>query len=250
MRSRREFSDEWLDVAGGIAPRSVKGSWMNRAEGMGMAGSVTEAELKQVVDWYSAAQLPTRMKVCPYADESLLKNLCIADFRMTGFEQVFALSLTDARLQTPAVLDPSVEIRRIEHADEAGIRILSLALAAGFATPTSPPCEKDLEHMARCMRRGRASTFAAFAEGVCIGGGGVELDGDLAVLYGAAVAAVWRRKGVQQALMSARLEEAASRGGAIAIISSTPGEGTERNALRFGFAPVYTKVMMERSFVA
>jgi GNAT superfamily N-acetyltransferase len=64
------------------------------------------------------------------------------------------------------------------------------------------------------------------------------------VLFGLAVHADFRRRGIQQALIAARLEFARERGCRIATIGSRPGAGTERNVRRFGFQVAYTKAIV------
>jgi GNAT superfamily N-acetyltransferase len=54
----------------------------------------------------------------------------------------------------------------------------------------------------------------------------------------------FRRRGIQQALMAARLEHAASRGARFATIGARPGIPTNRNAMRMGFRLAYTKVVL------
>jgi GNAT superfamily N-acetyltransferase len=56
----------------------------------------------------------------------------------------------------------------------------------------------------------------------------------------------FRRRGIQQALIAARLNYAAARGARLATIGSKPGAGTERNVRRMGFATAYTKPVMVR----
>ncbi len=247
VRARREFADEWIEVAGGVAPRSTPGSWMNRAEGLGMTGPVSDDEIRRVVAWYSERGLPCRIKVCPYADEGLVPRLVEQGFRLKEFEQVFAVRVGGVGDVVAADLPRGLELRVLDRGDERAIGELSRVLAAAFATQATPAVPSDLEYSARCMRRDRATTFGVYADGACVGGGGVEFDGDLAVLYGAAVSEGWRRRGVQRAIIGARLREAAQRGARTAIVSGTPGAGTERNALRAGFWPIYTKVLMVRA---
>lgn len=54
----------------------------------------------------------------------------------------------------------------------------------------------------------------------------------------------FRRRGIQQALIAARLQACVDAGCELACIHSSPGIGTERNAARMGFALAYTKVTL------
>jgi GNAT superfamily N-acetyltransferase len=54
----------------------------------------------------------------------------------------------------------------------------------------------------------------------------------------------YRRRGIQQALIVARLERGRERGSRQAFIISGPGIPTERNATRLGFGMAYTRVVL------
>ena len=63
-------------------------------------------------------------------------------------------------------------------------------------------------------------------------------------LFGASVLPAFRRRGIQQALISARLQTALSLGADLASITSHPGIPTERNAARLGFQLAYVRAVM------
>jgi len=53
----------------------------------------------------------------------------------------------------------------------------------------------------------------------------------------------FRRRGIHQALIAARLERARALGSALATIVSHPGQPTERNAARLGFRMAYARTV-------
>ena len=63
----------------------------------------------------------------------------------------------------------------------------------------------------------------------------------LAQFAGAATAPAHRRRGVQTALLSARLAHAAAVGCDIAVITTVPGSKSQQNAQRQGFDLLYTR---------
>jgi ribosomal protein S18 acetylase RimI-like enzyme len=69
------------------------------------------------------------------------------------------------------------------------------------------------------------------------------MDG-IAALTGAATAPEHRRRGVQTALLSARLADAASAGCDVAIITTQPGSKSQQNAQRRGFDLLYTRAVL------
>jgi len=68
----------------------------------------------------------------------------------------------------------------------------------------------------------------------------------VAQLTGAATAPAHRRHGVQAALLSARLADAAAAGCDIAVITTQPGSTSQANAQRRGFDLLYTRAILVR----
>ena len=89
---------------------------------------------------------------------------------------------------------------------------------------------------------GKCAPTSYFCAAIC-GIGTTARDG-LAALFGTSVLPAFRRRGIQTALIAARLERARQRDCTFATIHSRPGIPTERNAKRMGFALVYTKAIM------
>lgn len=66
----------------------------------------------------------------------------------------------------------------------------------------------------------------------------------LAQLGGAATVPAFRKRGVQAALLHARLTHARSLGCTMATVSAIPGNGSCRNIERAGFSFAYTATIM------
>lgn len=63
-------------------------------------------------------------------------------------------------------------------------------------------------------------------------------------MFGDATLPEWRGRGVQTALLKARLERALHAGCDLAAAGASPGSGSQRNMERLGFRVAYTQVMM------
>jgi GNAT superfamily N-acetyltransferase len=72
----------------------------------------------------------------------------------------------------------------------------------------------------------------------------MRLDGDVALLAGAATLPAFRRRGVQRALLRARLADAARAGCARAIVVTQPGTTSQANAQRQGFHLLYARALL------
>ena len=86
--------------------------------------------------------------------------------------------------------------------------------------------------------------YAALRDGVLAGGAGLRIADGVAQLAGAATAPAHRRHGVQTALLSARLADAAAAGCDVAVIVTQPGSKSQQNAQRRGFDLLYTRAVL------
>jgi ribosomal protein S18 acetylase RimI-like enzyme len=66
----------------------------------------------------------------------------------------------------------------------------------------------------------------------------------VAQLTRAATAPVFRRRGIQSALLAARLADATAAGCDIAVITVQPGSTSQQNAQRNGFDLLYTRAVL------
>src|SRR6185437_6511863 len=88
--------------------------------------------------------------------------------------------------------------------------------------------------------------YAALRDGVLAGGATMRLAGGIAQLTGAATAPAHRRRGIQTALLAARLADATAAGCDIAVIVTQPGSKSQQNAQRQGFDLLYTRAVLVR----
>jgi GNAT superfamily N-acetyltransferase len=86
--------------------------------------------------------------------------------------------------------------------------------------------------------------YAALRGGVIAGGATMRIAEGVAQLTGAATAPAHRRRGVQTALLSARLADAAATGCDVAVITTQPGSKSQQNAQRQGFDLLYTRAVL------
>lgn len=243
----REIADESRPVGGGIAGRGAPGSWCNSAVGLGMGGPVTRDELAETAAWYESAGIEPRFEVCPYADASLLQGLAALGFVPRDFETVLFRPLGPSDdFATPHPPPAGLSVRPVDPADPAMVRAYSATVAPQFCPPGVTPTEADLQVSDRAVRHHRTIALGAWMDGAIVGGGAMELHGEIAALFGLAVLPEHRRRGIQQTLIAERLRLARDRGARVATIGSRPGQGTERNVRRMGFATAYTKVILVR----
>jgi ribosomal protein S18 acetylase RimI-like enzyme len=86
--------------------------------------------------------------------------------------------------------------------------------------------------------------YVALREGVIAGGASFRMAEGVAQLTGAATAPRHRRRGVQSALLSARLADAAAAGCDIAVVTTQPASKSQENVQRRGFDLLYTRAVL------
>lgn len=242
-----EVADEAEALGGGTMCFGGKGSWCNQASGQGLDGPVEDAGVDRLVDFYVQRGAEPKVELCPFADGGFVEGLSRRGFTIREFENVFVRELgvegpPDGGLggAWPAGL-------RFERVEDPGGELAGV-FEGLFAGVFAPPAGADGEAQARTVRRmiehPLCEVTVAFVDGRAAGAGVLEVRGGVAALFGGAVLEGFRRRGIQQALMSHRLRRAREAGAVLACIHSRPGISTERNALRLGFIPAYSKAIV------
>ncbi len=239
------IAPENIRVAGGIACFAGPGSWCNLVLGIGLSGPVTLEELDRIETFYAGKGVPIRMELSPYVDPGLLATLAARGFKLVRFENLLARELReDEDPWAGATLPEGIVVRKMEPGEEE--RFVEVS-GSGFRPEGEPMAEADREVSLRMVQNPRTISVMAWAGSDAVGAGSAEVRGEVAALFGTSVLPAYRKRGIQAALIRARLVEARARGATVATIGSLPGEPTERNVQRVGFRVVCTRVHLERA---
>ncbi|MCC6230472.1 MAG: GNAT family N-acetyltransferase [Phycisphaerales bacterium] len=234
-------------ASGGTIARSEPGSWTNNAVGMGVCGAVAKKEVDALIEYHASKGIEPRIELCPFADEGFVRELADRGFVPRIFENVFFRELVAGEdVRAVVTLPGELVIEQVDPASDAAVREFAIVSTSGFAPPGYVVPESDLRVVARMVRDPRCVSVLARLGGVAVGGGTMAVHGDIAALFGLSVLEAYRRRGVQQALLAARLNIGITRGATLATIGSKPGIATERNVRRMGFQLGYTKVHLVR----
>jgi len=232
----------FISVAGGHAAFGGSESPLTQAFGLGLDGPVTEADLVAMEQFYRAHVAAVNIETCPLADPSLLRLLNERSYRPIEYSNVFARELTkDDALAWP---DPgsTVHVRRPGQ-DEA--ESFSLLVAKSFFENGNVSPE-FLDVIVCPFYAAGAFFFLAEVDGVSAGGAMMSIHRGVASLGGAGTLPDFRNRGVQKALLLARLAQATQLGCDLAMVATAPGSGSQRNVQRLGFSVVYTRTKFIR----
>jgi len=225
------------EIAGGFALYAGDGSPANRAAGLGLHGPVHHAELERVEQFFHSRNALAKLDVCPLADESLFELLKHDAYHLEGFFNALARPLTDDT--TPA---ESAEIQ-ITRAKPEEAELWICTTAQGFAE-ADDPSQRDLDILAPNFHSANAACFFAWMDGQPAGGGAMFIHQGTVELGGASTRPAFRKRGVQTALLQARLTAARSAGCDLAMVMTEPGSDSQRNIQRAGFQLAYTKAIL------
>ncbi|WP_309570401.1 GNAT family N-acetyltransferase [Deinococcus sp.] len=145
----------------------------------------------------------------------------LALLRDRGYALDYVLHLYMHDLQTL----PGVRLPVHEESDADAWAALS---ARGFG-PGSETIMQVVAHGPGIRR------FVATVDGTPAGSGALGIKDDVGALYGMSTVPQARNRGVQAALIAARLHAASTAGATLATVFTTPGTGSERNITRAGF---------------
>jgi GNAT superfamily N-acetyltransferase len=231
-------------IAGGFAVYCGANSPITQAVGLGLDGAVSEGEFDRLEHFYRSRGEPVRVETCPLADHSLVEHFGKRGYRVTEFSNVMALPLNAADGAESWRRPPAgMTIEKIGH-DQ--IDLWTLTVAQGFAEQF-PVTQEILEVMKMFALGPSAECYLARLDGKVAGGATLAIREGLAGLFGASTLPAFRNRGVQTALLGARLSRAAAAGCDLAVSLAAPGSTSQRNIVREGFSVLYTRVKFERA---
>jgi GNAT superfamily N-acetyltransferase len=236
-----------MSIAGGVASFAEPDSPFNKVAGLGFGGVPSANALEEVERAFAAHDAPVQIELTHLADLAIAALLTGRGYRLESFENVLGRALTTS---IDRVTPPGVEVRPTTGDEfEAWLDIV----VDGVANPDAQgvPSHEEFPRQVvvaaeRALVAAGATCYIAFRDGVVAGGASMRLSNGIAQLTGAATAPPHRRHGVQTALLSARLSDAAEAGCDLAVVTTQPGSKSQQNVQRQGFDLLYTRAVLMR----
>jgi ketosteroid isomerase-like protein len=232
-------------VAGGVASLAGEGSPYNKVAGLGFGGMPDSAALDEIEKAFADCGAPVQVELAHLADPAIGVLLAGRGYRLESFENVLGRALTG---ESGRVMPPGVEVRL---SGEEEFETWLDVVAEGSVHPDTqgvPWHEEFSREAIIAAERDSAAAgdvrYAALRDGVIVGGATMRMAEGIAQLTGAATVPAHRRRGVQTALLSARLADAAAAGCDVAVITTQPGSKSQQNAQRQGFDLLYTRAVL------
>ncbi|QSQ13723.1 GNAT family N-acetyltransferase [Myxococcus landrumensis] len=226
-----------LEVAGGLALFNGPGSPLTQAIALGLDGPIDAATLDRVEAHLGQGGGPVPIELTPFSDPSLAQELARRGYRVAEFQQVLARALPGAPF--PA---HTAEVRPIQPGEA---ELFSRTVGQGFMGREELTDDEATLMISTATMPG-TTCFLAWVGGEPAGGGTAAVHDGISTLAGTGVRERFRGQGIQQALITTRLEWALRHGCTLASTSTHPGTPSQRNMERLGFFVAYPKLVMVR----
>ncbi|HLL23671.1 MAG TPA: GNAT family N-acetyltransferase [Kofleriaceae bacterium] len=226
-----------IDVDGGVAVFTRPGSPINKIVGAGFDGPLDEAELARAEAVWPE---PVRIELATLASPEAAAQLSARGYRLLGFENMLVRPLVEEAA-------PAHEVRTDD--DAAWMRILVDGFVEGDGTGALVDtfAREALEQVMRDFMNAKGfARYVAYLDGQPVGAATLRVDDGIAILAGAATLPLARRRGIQSALLAARLRDARVAGCTLAVIVTAPGSLSQKNAMKSGFQLAYSRAILQR----
>lgn len=235
-----------IPLAGGVAVFTEPGSPIVKVAGLGFGGLPDDATLAAVEHAYAERGCAVQVELSTLGAPAVGTLLTGRGYSLVGFENVLGRAL-------PATLPPPPPAIEVVRAD--GLEAWLDAVVTGFLSPDGEGVPSHEEHDRGALERvardfagaDGVASYAAWDRGVLAGGGSLRLHDGVALLAGASTLPAHRRRGVQSALLAARLADASAAGCNLAVVTTQPGSRSQQNAQRRGFELLYARAVLVKA---
>ena len=237
QKSRPEVGAAEEEICGGHMVFAGLGSPIGRATGVGLEGPLTNADLDRIEKFYSERKAPSQVDLTPLHAPDVFEMFKQRGYAIAELNNVLYRRLDPAEEFAPP--PPGYEIRR-SSPDEAE---MTGSIVEGAFFPDGAP-EPFRGLMAPLYQMENALAVVASCEGtpVACGTGIVIQQYRVFALCGAGTLSAHRGRGLQTALLKARMAEASRAGCEYAVVVTQGGTTSQRNVERLGFRVAYSKV--------
>ncbi len=233
-------------IGGSAAVLSEPGSPFNKLIGLGFGDEVDLAALDLIEREHAARHACVQVEFSTLGDPAVTRLLTSRGYRLVGFENVLARRLD----RTEAPPATAIAVSPIDAGESA---TWTQTLTTAFLHPDvfDGPASHESFDRAALERAydvfgavpGVERLLARIGESVA-GGASLYMRDGIALMCGAATLPDFRRRGVQSALLHARLDRARQAGCDLAVVTTQPGSKSMANVQRVGFELVYARAIL------
>src|SRR5438270_443592 len=230
QKTRPDMDAAEEEICGGHMIFAGLGSPIGRATGMRLERPCTAEDLKRVEAFYRVHHAPSQVDLCPLHEPSVFEMFKEQGYAIAELNNVLYRKLDAGEIFPPA--PAGCEIRRSLSTETATAGAI---VESAFFPDGAPEVYRGL--IAPFYEMERALAFVASVEGklVSCGTGLVIPEHRVFALCGAGTLTEYRGRGLQTALLRARVAAALDAGCEYAVVVTQGGSASQRNVERLGF---------------
>jgi GNAT superfamily N-acetyltransferase len=229
-----ESGAAWMECAGAWAIFDGVYSPITQTFGLGLFEESDAAALDAIESFFRERGAPVVHEVSPLAGIVTVQLLCERGYRPVEFSSVMHRPVQRLDIEAQS----SIRVR-VTDPDEA--RLWAETSARGW-TSEYPELRESIEQFGMlASARTNSVCFLAEFDGQPGAAGALTLHDGVALFAGAATVPELRGRGLQSALLAARMDYAFDRGDELAMMVTGVGGQSQRNAERIGFKIAYTR---------
>lgn len=235
-----------VPIGSGAAVYCGPGEPMTKVIGVAVAEPLADADVDAIEAAFAPTGVHPGLEIATLGDLASIRRLEARGYRLQRIELVLGCDLERLTLDDP---QPSgIEVTRGPDAEWARISVEAFTAPETVAGREAPAESYDRAVLERVTSQfagvPEVRRYVAFKDGIAAGAASSRLDDGICQLCGAGTLPQWRRQGVQNALLAARLAEARAEGCDLAVVTVEPGSRSQANAQRRGFTPLYSRLVL------
>ncbi len=234
---RPEIGAAEQEICGGHMTFAGVGSPIGRLTAAGLDCAFTAEDLDRVERFYREKKAPSQVDLTPMHEPAVFEMFKQRGYAIAELNNVLFRQLDPSESEPPPPAGCEIRRSTVDEAPTAG-EIVEHA----FFPDGAPEAYRGL--IAPFYRMPRALAFVASVDGklVACGTGLAIPEHKIFALCGAGTLTEYRGRGLQTALLRARMAAAAKAGCEYAAVVTQGGTTSQRNAERLGFRVAYSKV--------
>jgi len=230
-----QIQSAWIKCAGATVVFDGADSPVTQTFGLGLYEELSSDALDEIEGFFQDRGADVMHEVCPFAGTQTIGLLCSRGYRPIEISNVMYRTVHERCEPLPA----NIQVRRVSNVEA---ELWSSISARGW-THEHPELEGFLRETGLVfVAREDSPCFLAEIDGVPGAAGALILHQGVALFGGAATVPELRRRGLQAALLHARMMYAADHGCDLAMMVAEAGSNSQRNAERQGFNVAYTRL--------
>jgi len=241
QKTRPEVGAAEEEICGGHMVFAGLGSPIGRATGIAFNRPLTEEDLNRIEQFYREHKAPSQVDLTPMHEPAVFEMFKERGYAIAELNNVLYRKLDTA--ETYPVPPAHCEIRR-SYAEES--EVTGAIVESAFFPEGAPEAFRGLIEPLYQMENALAFVATVNGNPVACGTGLVIREHRVFALCGAGTLAEFRGRGLQTALLRARMAAALEAGCEFAVVVTQGGTTSQRNAERLGFRVAYSKVTVVR----